>query len=638
MQAICFIFYYYHKNQFMTLSVNEIRQKYLEFFKKNQHVEISPASLLAEDDPTLLFTNSGMFPLVPFLLGEKKHPAGMRLTNTQRCFRTDDIEEVGDHRHTTMFEMLGNWSLGDYFKKEQLKWWYQFLFEELKLDPNKIYSTVFAGNQYAPRDEESIAILKEIYAKYGVSNGVGQDTTGKGELGCGAEIDFSKDRIFPYVDKNWWKRGDAIGELGGPDSETFYDTGKPHDPKYGEHCHVNCDCGRFVEIGNSVFMQFKKTAEGWEELAQKNVDFGGGLERITMAVQGKNNIFETDVFSDLIQALEKKAKFPYVEKARSYEIIVDHLRASLFLIADGAVPSNKDQGYYVRRVLRRTMIHLHQLDIEFAFVKHLVDLLIEQMSVYYHYLNDKYASILLVIDEEMSRFAKTLDKGMKYFNQVQLYNNKISGLDVFNLVTTYGFPFELIKELAAGKNWGIDEDDFRRRFIEHQALSRQGAEQKFKSGLADTQDKTIKLHTATHLLHRALRQILGEQVEQKGSNITSERLRFDFSYAEKMTSEQIKQVEELVNQYIQTGANVYCEEMSVDEAIKSGAIGLFKDRYDEKVSVYTIAAPEMHNNAYISKEICRGPHVNSLVGMGHFKILKEEACSAGVRRIKAILE
>lgn len=622
----------------MSLSVNEIRQKYLDFCKKNQHVEISPASLLAEDDPTLLFTNSGMFPLVPFLLGEKKHPAGIRLTNTQRCFRTDDIDEVGDHRHTTMFEMLGNWSLGDYFKQDQLRWCYQFLFEELKLDPTTIYSTVFAGNQFAARDEESIKTLQEIYAKYGVSNGIGKDTTGKGGLGCGEAIDFSQDRIFPYVDKNWWQRGDAIGELGGPDSEIFYDTGKAHDPKYGEHCHVNCDCGRFVEIGNSVFMQFKKTAEGWEELAQKNVDFGGGLERMAMAVQRKDNMFATDVFSGLISALEKNAKSSYVENIRSYEIIVDHLRASLFLIADGAVPSNKDQGYYVRRVLRRAMIHLHQLGIEFAFVKDLIDLLIEQMGVYYQYLNDKQENILLVIDEEMSRFAKTLDKGMKYFNQVELHNNKISGLDVFNLVTTYGFPFELIKELAVDKNWGIDEEDFRRRFVEHQNLSRQGADQKFKSGLADTQDDTIRLHTATHLLHRALRQILGEQVEQKGSNITPERLRFDFSYPEKMTDEQVKAVEDLVNQYIQTGANVYCEEMSVDEAMKSGAIGLFKDRYDEQVSVYTIAAPEMHDNVYISKEICRGPHVKSLGDMGHFKILKEEACSAGIRRIKAILE
>lgn len=616
------------------MTIHEIRKKYLEFCQKNGHVEISPAPLLAEDDPTLLFVNSGMFPLVPYLLGEKLHPAGTRIANCQRCFRSDDIDEVGDHRHQTMFEMLGNWSLGDYFKKEQLTWWFQFLVEELGMDASRIYQSVYAGDSNAPRDEESIEVLKEIFAKYEVSNAVGRSTTEKGELGCGEAVDWDNQRIFPYVDKNWWKRGDAIGELGGPDSETFYDTGKEHDPAFGEHCHVNCDCGRFVEIGNSVFMQFRKTVDGWEELSQKNVDFGGGLERITMALQETNNVFKTDAFSYIIEYLESLSEMKYEENSKAYEIIADHLRGSIFLIADGAFPSNKDQGYYLRRLVRRAMIYLGKINIGNDKLAGIVSLVVKNMSEYYDYLLEKEAAILKILAEEITKFDRTINKGVKYFNDLQIEDNTISGLDIFTLFTSYGFPVELVEEMAEERHYELDMADYERRFKEHQELSRQGAEQKFKGGLADSQEATVKLHTATHLLHKALREVLGPQVEQKGSNITADRLRFDFVYGEKMTPEQIQQVEDLVNQYIQTGAPVQCDEMTVDEALSSGSIGLFKERYDEKVTVYTVAA----GDDLISKEICRGPHVSNLKELGHFKIKKEESSSAGIRRIKAILE
>ena len=616
------------------MTIHEIRRKYLDFCKKKGHVEISSAPLLAEDDPTLLFVNSGMFPLVPYLLGEKVHPAGSRLTNSQRCFRSDDIDELGDHRHQTMFEMLGNWSLGDYFKKEQLTWWYEFLIEELNMDANRLYQSVYAGDSNAPRDEESIEVLKEIFEKYGISNAVGRTTSEKGELGCGEAVDWEKQRIFPYIDKNWWKRGDAIGELGGPDSETFYDTGKEHDPAFGEHCHINCDCGRFVEIGNSVFMQFKKTAEGWEELSQKNVDFGGGLERITMALQNTDNVFKTDAFSYIIEYLESLTDIKYEMNSKAYEIVADHLRGSIFLIADGAFPSNKDQGYYLRRLIRRAMVYLGKLNISNDKLAGIVSLVVKNMSVAYDYLLEKEDHILNILEGEVKKFDRTINKGVKYFNTLKIENNIVSGLDIFTLFTTYGFPVELVEEMATEHKYTLDLEDYEKRFKEHQELSRKGAEQKFKGGLADNQEATVALHTATHLLHKALKEVLGDHVEQKGSNITPDRLRFDFVHGEKMNPEQKQAVEELVNKYIETGADVNCEEMTVEEALSSGSIGLFKERYDEKVTVYSV----VNNDDLISREICRGPHVKNLSELGHFKIKKEESSSAGIRRIKAILE
>ena len=614
----------------------ELRRKFIDFYISKKHKEISSAPLLAENDPTLLFVNSGMFPLVPYFSGQK-HPSGKRLVNSQRSFRTDDIEKVGDGRHTTFFEMMGNWSLGDYFKKEQLNWWYEFLVEVLKLDPARIYQSVFAGDNTVGRDDESVEILKDIFKKYNISSEVGPATLGDGDKGPNVDIDFNNYRIFPYLDKNWWKRGDAIGELGGPDSETFYDTGKNHDTKYGKYCHINCDCGRFIEIGNSVFMQYKKTGQGWEELSQKNVDFGGGLERMVTVSEGASNVFKTDLFNDYISYLEDKSGKKYEDSPASFEIISDHARASVFLIADGGAPSNKDQGYFVRRLIRRALVHLKNLNVEFGAFSDLSKIVIKKMSSPYENLKEKEGVILKNISEEVDKFSDTIEKGVKYFEKIISEKKIVSGEDAFNLFTTYGFPLEITKEMAQEKNIKVDEEDFYKRINEHKSISRKGSEQKFKSGLADTSEATVRLHTATHLLHESLRRVLGEYARQKGSNITSERLRFDFYCPRKMTEEEIKKVEKLVNEQIQKKLKVYCEETTPERAKDLGAIGLFNSKYGEMVKVYSIGGPLESKIGVFSKEICSGPHVNNTEELGNFKIIKEEACSSGVRRIKAVL-
>lgn len=612
----------------------ELRRKYIDFFISKGHKEIAPACLLAENDPTLLFVNSGMFPLVPYLLGEK-HPEGTRLVNSQRSFRTDDIEEIGDARHTTFFEMLGNWSLGDYFKKEQLSWWYEFIIDELKLDPTRLYQTVFAGNDLVERDEESIQTIREIFKKHGLEAEVGPETIRKGELGPGVELDFTKQRIFPYVDKNWWKRGEAVGEVGGPDSETFYDTGAEHNPAFGEHCHLNCDCGRFLEIGNSVFIQYVKTPDSWEELKQKNVDFGGGLERLLMVVNGKKEMFQTDLFLPYIELVEANTGKKYKEHLHDFRVICDHIRAATFLIADGGFPSNKDQGYYIRRLIRRAHVCVQSLGGEDGLISDLAEKIIENMAPAYPNLEERRNAITLSIREEVEKFGKTLEKGVRYFEKAQPVEGVLSGEDVFHLCTTYGFPLELTVEMAEKKGLRIDREDFDQRIEAHKELSRKGAEQKFKSGLADTTEATVRLHTATHLLHQALRKVLGNHVEQKGSNITPERLRFDFSHPQKMTDEEKAQVEEIVNDVINSKLEVFCTETAPDDAKKEGVIGLFDDKYGNKVKVYTIGAPLTEAERAFSKEICSGPHVQNTGELGGFKILKEEACSAGIRRIKA---
>lgn len=618
------------------MTSSELRKKYIEFFKSKGHKEIPAVPLLAQNDPSLLFINSGMFPLVPYLMGQA-HPQGKRLMNCQRSFRTEDIEEIGDHRHDTLFEMLGNWSLGDYFKKEHLNWLYEFLIEEIKLDPNRLYQSVFAGDKYAPKDTESIEILKDIFKKYGIAAEVGLETLDKGELGSGQEIKFGGNaRVFPYRDKNWWKRGDAIGELGGPDSETFYDTGGPHNPKFGKFCHLNCDCGRFMEIGNSVFMEYIKTKNGWEKkLPQKNVDFGGGLERLVMAANNKTNIFATDLFDYLIKFLEKKSGKNYQDFAVSFEIIADHARAATFLIADGGIPSNKDQGYVVRRLIRRALVHLKKIGVDFKEAASLSELAISHMSDAYPYLETGKEGIAFHINAEIKKFSLTLEKGIKYFEKIKPENNLISGGDIFNLFTTYGFPVELIEELAKEKGCKADTKGFNKLFIGHQELSRKGAKRKFKGGLADSSEQTTKYHTATHLLLESLRRVLGANVFQRGSNITGERMRFDFSYPGKLTKEQFQKVEELVNEQIRKNLPVIIREMSLAEAKKIGAMGIFESKYGERVKVYAIGDEK---TGVFSREICGGPHIANTGVLGKFKIKKEEASSAGVRRIKAILE
>lgn len=616
------------------MTANDIRQKYLDFFKAQAHAVLPSASLLPENDSTLLFTNSGMFPLVTYLAGAP-HPAGNRLTNSQKCFRSEDINEVGDHRHNTFFEMLGNWSLGDYFKKEQLNWWFDFLVTELRLDPQRLYQTVYVGSADGKisRDQESTAVVQSIFARFNIEAELGPDTLGRGEDGPGVELDFSKQRIFAYRDKNFWRRGDAVGELGGPDSETFYDTGRPHDLAFGPYCHPNCDCGRFLEIGNSVFMQYRQTETGWEELEHKNVDFGGGLERLAMVVNKKESIFNTDLFSRVIAKISDLSGLDYesADNSKAFEIIADHVKAATFIVGDdsGLAPSNTDQGYIVRRLLRRSIRYGRQLNITADnWLSSVAAVVINDYADVYPELHRNQDFIKETFNQEELKFKRTLEKGLLEFNKIK--TPEISGTVAFNLYQSYGFPLEITEELAAEKGLKVDKVGFAAEFTKHQELSRTASAGKFKGGLADSSEATTRLHTAAHLLLEALRRVLGSEVFQKGSNITAERLRFDFSHDTKMTPEEIAQVEEIVNQVIVQELPVTYSEMTLAEAREQGAMGVFDSKYDERVRVYQIAD--------FSKEICGGPHVTNTKELGHFRIVKEESSSAGVRRIKAVLE
>ncbi len=617
------------------LSSDDIYAKYINFFQERGHKKIPHAPLIPENDPTLLFVNSGMFPLVPYLLGAT-HPMGTRLVNSQPSFRTDDIEEVGDGRHTTLFEMLGNWSLGDYFKQEQLPWVFEFLTAELGLDPNKIFVTVFAGDpkNNLPRDDESVEIWKRLYA----AKGIEAKDVEIGSEANGYKVGMQGGRIFYYeAKKNWWSRSGTpdkmpAGEPGGPDSELFFDFGTPHDPKFGEHCHPNCDCGRFVEIGNSVFMEYKKNEDGsFGFLPKKNVDFGGGFERLVMAVQGKNNVMETDIFMPIIRKVEEISGVKYEDNRKSYEVIADHTRATVFIMADGGLPSNVAQGYFVRRLIRRAIRYGKMLGIETNFLGEAAKVSIDIMKDKYPHLKVSESKILEEIKKEEDKFRMTLEKGLKEFEKISSGN--ISGFDAFNLFTTYGFPIEMTEELAKEKGLTVDRAGYEEELKKHQDLSRTASAGMFKGGLADHSEETTKLHTACHLMLEALRRVLGKHVEQKGSNITAERLRFDFSHGEKMTPEQIAEVEKIVNEEIQAKLPVRMEEMSLDDARNIGATGVFENKYGERVKVYFMGEVGKE----FSKEICGGPHVQNTGTMGHFKIIKEEASSAGVRRIKAVL-
>lgn len=610
----------------------DIRKKFIDYFVAQGHVRLSSASLLPENDPTTLFTGSGMQPLVPYLLGEP-HPMGTRLVDSQKCFRAQDIEEVGDNRHTTFFEMLGNWSLGDFFKREQITWMFGFLTRELGIDPARLYVTVFRGNDEIgiPRDDEAVNTWRELFVGVGVE---------------AKAVDFPErdgmqgGRIFYYPEKkNWWSRSGVpanmpVGEPGGPDSEMFYDFGAQlelHERSAwkAEPCHVNCDCGRFVEIGNNVFMEYIRTEHGFEKLKNKNVDFGGGLERMAAAVRNNPDIFLIDVFDEPRAAIRELSGREYgVDEptTRAYRVILDHLRAATFLIGDSAAPSNKDQGYFTRRLIRRAIRYAHGLGITESFAGRVGSAYIAVYGDEYTNLRAQHDTIVAELSKEEEKFKKTLAKGLKEFEKL----SAIDGTVAFDLYQTYGFPLELTEELAREKGFTVDHDQFAAEFRKHQELSRTASAGKFKGGLADDSEMTRKYHTATHMLHQALRTVLGAHVEQKGSNITAERMRFDFSHPAKMTPEEIKRVEDIVNEQIKRDLKMTWREMSLDEARAEGAIGLFEGKYGEKVKVYTLGD--------YSKEICGGPHVESTGSMGTFKIAKEEAVAAGVRRIKAVLE
>ena len=580
----------------------EIRNKYLEFFKKHGHTVIPSAPLIPENDPSVLFTTAGMQPLVPYLLGEK-HPSGTRLTDYQKCVRTNDIDEVGDNRHLTYFEMLGNWSLGDYFKEESIAMSYEFLTKELGIPVEKISVTCFAGDEDCARDE----VTAECWKKAGIP----------------------EERIYYFgKDDNWW----IAGEEGpcGPDTEMFYDTGKP---KCSEKCNPSCGCGKYVEIWNNVFMEFYKDHNGkYSKLKQHNVDTGLGLERMTMLLEGKETPFETELFAPIMDKLVELQK---VDNIASRRIVAEHLRSSMMITCDGGRPSNVDRGYILRRLIRRMVRHMNKLQISLDELSTLIDINVENLKELYPALEENKDVIKSVILEEKDKFIKTLAKGEKEFaKEIETIKQQgkdiIPGKMVFRLYDTYGFPPEETEELAKENGMKIDKEGFEKLFKEHQEKSRAGAEQKFKGGLASTGEMETKYHTATHLLNAALKQVLGSHVHQRGSNITAERMRFDFSHPAKMTDEEKKATEDLVNEWIKEAIPVEHLEMKKDEAIRLGAEAMFIEKYGDIVSVYKIGDKSI--------ELCGGPHVQNTSELGHFKIKKEESSSSGVRRIKAILE
>ncbi len=631
------------------MTTNEVRKKYLEFFEEKGHKIIPSARLVPENDPTTLFTGSGMQPLVPYLLGQT-HPEGKRLADSQKSFRSQDIDDVGDNRHTTFFEMLGNWSLGDYFKTEQIPWVFEFLIDRIGLDPKKIYVTVFRGDESKgiPKDTKAIDLWKQLFHKKGID---ASDADLVSEEEASKRGIKANERIFAYDSKkNWWSRSGVPekmpeGEPGGPDSEIFYEfTDIKHDTKFGEYCHPNCDCGRFLEIGNSVFMEYKKTGSGFEKLPQKNVDFGGGLERIVAVSENKNDIFEIDTLQGIIRTLENLSGKSYKDATftSTFRVVADHIRSSIFLIGDGVTPSNTEQGYFVRRLLRRAIRFWDKLGIQNKGIYSLVAPLLELYKDAYPETFEKKDFIADEIKKEEEKFRKTLTQAMKIFDNfasisVGGMQSKVLMPDkVFELITSHGMPRELIAEEAKERGLEILWDRVDIMINQHKDLSRAGSEQKFKGGLGDTSDKSLQYHTATHLLQQALRDVLGPEVGQKGSNITPERLRFDFSYNSKMTDEEKKRVEDIVNDKIKQALPVQVVSLPKEEAIKTGAIHFFGEKYPDTVTVYFIGNTVA--DAY-SKEFCGGPHVTNTSELkGTFKIQKEEAVSQGVRRIKAVLE
>lgn len=588
------------------MTAKELRTMYVSFFMERGHREIASASLLPENDPTVLFTTAGMHPLVPYLLGEK-HPAGKRLTGIQKCVRTDDIDEVGDDTHLTFFEMMGNWSLGDYFKEEAISMSYEFLTDYLHIPAERLAVTVFEGDNFVPADLEAERIWK----------GLG----------------LRDEQIYRYGrEENWWGPAGQTGPCG-PDTEIFYDLGKP---KCGPDCGPSCKCGRFVEIWNNVFMQFNQGADGgFTELAQKNIDTGMGFERVLTIFNGKNSVYETELFVPVMTRLEEiLGKYGKNMPERDKRIICEHIRAITFLLGDPKkiTPSNTEQGYILRRFIRRIIRLWKKADIHENHLCVLSEVIIQQYQETYPELGENRTFILEQLEKEYRLFSKTLDEGLKKANRYldQLGSNEVlSGELAFRLYDTYGFPIEFTSELAQERGYLVDMDGFQRKYQEHQEKSRQGSAEKFAGGLADHNEQTARLHTATHLLNGALRKVLGDQVSQRGSNITSERLRFDFSFDRKMTREELEQVACLVNEAIEKQIDVVMEELPLQEAYESGAVGVFTGKYEDIVKVYTIPG--------YSREICGGPHAKNTRELVSFKIIKEEASSAGIRRIKAVI-
>jgi len=592
-----------------SLNAHELRRAYIDFFRARGHAEIRTAPLVPEHDPTVLFTTAGMHPLVPFLLGQP-HPQGRRLVDVQKCLRTDDIDEVGDRTHLTFFEMLGNWSLGDYFKEDAIRWSFEFLTEVLGIPVEKLHVSCFAGDADAPKDEESARIWEAV----GVS----------------------RDHIHFFGKKqNWWGPAGQTGPCG-PDTEMFYFTGAECTEGKGDSCDPSCNCGRYVEVWNDVFMQYNKTDAGaYEPLIQRNVDTGMGVERTMAVLEGHDDVYRTELFQPIIVRLQELSGRAYdgdLNDRRAMRIVADHIRASAFLIADGVTPSNVEQGYILRRLLRRAMRFARLLGIEGSVLPGLALLVVEHYSADYPELAEKRDVIAHEIALEEGRFLQALQRGEHEFERLlrHLKEPQISGRDAFYLYETYGFPLELTREMAREQGLTVDEAGFEQAYADHQALSRAGAEQKFAGGLADHSEQTTKLHTATHLLHAALRLVLGEHVHQAGSNITVERLRFDFTHPEKLTDEQLKKVEDLVNEAIAADYPVCVDTMSLEEAQAAGALAFFGERYGDRVNVYSIAD--------FSMEVCGGPHVEHTGQLGHFKIQKQEAVGRGVRRIRAVVE
>lgn len=626
------------------MNAQEIRQHYLNYFSDRGHAIVSRAPLVLKDDPTTLFTGSGMQPMIPYLLGEA-HPEGVRIVNSQTCLRAQDIDDIGDNRHTTFFEMLGNWSMGDYFKKQQIEWMFDFLSNVVELDMSKVYVTCYIGDERygIPKDTEAAEVWADLYRKKGLS---------AGEAEIGSEEDGyvrgmkEGERIFYYDgSKNWWSRNGApestpIGDPCGPDSEMFYDFETPHDPSYGEFCHPNCDCGRFMEIGNNVFMAYKKVDENtFEPLEKPNIDHGSGLERIAAAKLGNPDVFRISLMWPIVEKLQELSGKRYESHTESMRVIADHLRAATFLAVDGCVPSNKEQGYVMRRLLRRAIRFSFELGIEQNFLEEIVPVIADLYANDFPEVKEQRDTIIAVLVKEEKAFRQTLRKGLRHMERFAA--DGLTGAELFTLYDTYGFPVELSTEEAYKQGITLSDtwrDEFEAKMAEQRARSQTAAKGVFKGGLGGQTLAHKKLHTANHLMYAALKKVVGEHVTQHGSNITEERLRFDFNNDGRVSREQLDEVERLVNEWISWDLPVSFKEYPTEDAFAMGAVGAFGDRYGDTVKVYQMGEGDKR----VSFEICGGPHVEHTgqlaEGGKRFKITKEEASSSGIRRVKAILQ